>query len=118
MRLFVNLIVKPLCDFEQVQVLERTKEAGKKILMSGGTRCNVMPTEIDLDQDFFTDSPKSVLRAIFASWGIWDCWSWLSDPDHVGLQLELEEDTQKCASHCKSQPFMVPWSTKAWRWQR
>jgi predicted flavoprotein YhiN len=75
--------------------LERTKEAGKKILMSGGSRCNVMPTDYDLNTDFFTDSPKGALRAVFASWGIWDCWSWLSDPAHIGLHLELEEESQK-----------------------
>lgn len=34
----------------RVLVLERTKEAGKKVLMSGGSRCNVLPTEVDLDK--------------------------------------------------------------------
>ena len=76
-------------------VLERTREAGKKILMSGGTRCNVLPSEVDLQADFFTDSPTSAMRAIFASWGVWDCWAWLSDPEHVGLPLELEEESYK-----------------------
>lgn len=79
----------------QVTVLERTREAGKKVLMSGGTRCNVLPSEVDLQADFFTDSPTSAMRAIFASWGVWDCWAWLSDPEHVGLQLELEETSHK-----------------------
>jgi predicted flavoprotein YhiN len=32
----------------QVVVLERTREAGKKVLMSGGTRCNVLPQDVDL----------------------------------------------------------------------
>ena len=32
----------------QVVVLERTREAGKKVLMSGGTRCNILPLEADL----------------------------------------------------------------------
>jgi hypothetical protein len=31
-----------------VYVLERTREAGKKVLMSGGTRCNVLPGDVDL----------------------------------------------------------------------
>lgn len=34
----------------RVLVLERTKEAGKKVLMSGGTRCNVLPSEVDIDK--------------------------------------------------------------------
>lgn len=79
----------------RVVVLERTKEAGKKVLMSGGTRCNVLPSEVDLDKDFFTDSSQSALRAIFASWGVWQCWSWLSEAEHVGLQLSLEEESNK-----------------------
>ena len=76
-------------------MLERTREAGKKILMSGGSRCNVLPGEVDLQTDFFTESPQSCMRAIFASWGVWDCYSWLCDPDEVGLALELEEVSNK-----------------------
>jgi predicted flavoprotein YhiN len=79
----------------KVLVLERTREAGKKVLMSGGTRCNVLPCEVDLSKDYFTDSSKSALRAIFASWSIWECWSWLSDEAHVGLPLSLEEESNK-----------------------
>lgn len=37
-----------MCLRLQVVVLERTREAGKKVLMSGGTRCNVLPLEVDL----------------------------------------------------------------------
>lgn len=79
----------------QVVLLERTREAGKKVLMSGGTRCNVLPAEVDLTEDYFSDSPLGTLRAVFASWSVWDCWAWLSDPEHVGLQLELEDETNK-----------------------
>jgi len=79
----------------QVRVLERTREAGKKILMSGGSRCNVLPTDVDLATDFFTDSPRGALRAVFTRWDVWGCWSWLSDSDHVGLQLQLEESSSK-----------------------
>jgi predicted flavoprotein YhiN len=83
-------------DFQgHVTVLERTSEAGKKILMSGGARCNVLPYEVDVQRDFVTDSPKSALRAVFASWGVWECWSWLADADHVGLDLSLEESSNK-----------------------
>lgn len=38
----------PTNHSKQVVVLERTREAGKKVLMSGGTRCNVLPLEADL----------------------------------------------------------------------
>lgn len=32
----------------RVRVLEKMDEAGKKICISGGTRCNVLPAEVDL----------------------------------------------------------------------
>ncbi len=32
----------------RVLVLEKMDEAGKKICISGGTRCNVLPAEVDL----------------------------------------------------------------------
>jgi predicted flavoprotein YhiN len=84
-----------MCPKMQVVVLERTREPGKKILMSGGSRCNILPAEVDLQADFCSSSPSSAMRAIFASWGVWDCWSWLNDPEHVGIQLELEEASNK-----------------------
>ncbi|MEW5317228.1 MAG: hypothetical protein WDW38_008545 [Sanguina aurantia] len=79
----------------KVTVLERTKEAGKKILMSGGNRCNVLPAAVDLQTDFFTESSFSAMKAIFASWSLEQCQDWLTDPDGIGLQLELEEETGK-----------------------
>lgn len=79
----------------QVTVLERTREAGKKVLMSGGSRCNILPYEVDLDRDFMTDSPRSAMRAVFSSWGVWECWSWLCEAEHVGLELALEEESNK-----------------------
>lgn len=84
-----------LCKQGNVTVLERTREAGKKILMSGGARCNVLPYEVDLERDFMTDSPTSAMRAVFSSWGVWECWSWLCEAEHVGLELALEEESNK-----------------------
>ncbi|KAI8475412.1 MAG: hypothetical protein J3K34DRAFT_517435 [Monoraphidium minutum] len=77
----------------QVVCLERTREAGKKILMSGGTRCNVLPLAADVEADFFTESSRSALRAAFASWTLDGCREWLEHD--VGLSLQLEEETAK-----------------------
>ncbi|WIA16857.1 hypothetical protein OEZ85_013789 [Tetradesmus obliquus] len=77
----------------QVTVLERTREAGKKILMSGGSRCNVLPLAADPNIDFFTASSRGALRAVLASWALQDCKDWLSSD--VGLQLQLEQETNK-----------------------
>lgn len=49
----------------QVKVLEKTDEAGKKVRISGGTRCNVLPSAVELPRDYFTDSSTSALRAVF-----------------------------------------------------
>lgn len=59
----------------QVAVLEKTAEAGKKILISGGTRCNVLPAgPIDLQRDFVTESSASALRAVFRCAGRGPVW--------------------------------------------
>jgi len=60
----------------QVTVLERMRAAGKKIVVSGGQRCNVLPEAVDLQADFFTESRPGALRALFASWSLEDCRRW------------------------------------------
>lgn len=50
----------------RVTVLERMKEPGKKILMSGGTRCNLLPVRYSPD-DYFSKSMKSVKVSQFSS---------------------------------------------------
>ncbi|KAK3266669.1 hypothetical protein CYMTET_24721, partial [Cymbomonas tetramitiformis] len=79
----------------QVTVLERTREAGKKILMSGGSRCNVLPAEVELERDFFTSGRPAELKAIFRRCSWEECHWWLSAEDQVGLRLSLEETTSK-----------------------
>lgn len=60
----------------KVTVLERTREAGKKILMSGGSRCNVLPLETDLLMDYVTSSSSSAMRAVFSTWTLEQCLDW------------------------------------------
>ncbi|MGH9311592.1 MAG: NAD(P)/FAD-dependent oxidoreductase [Vicinamibacterales bacterium] len=48
-------------------LLERTKDGGRKILISGGGRCNILPARLD-ESRFVTDSPRHVLRKILRSW--------------------------------------------------
>src|SRR3954468_22836664 len=48
-------------------LLERTKDGGRKILISGGGRCNVLPMRVD-ESRFITDSSPNVLRKILRSW--------------------------------------------------
>ena len=48
-------------------LLERTKEGGRKILISGGGRCNILPARVD-ESRFVTDSSPHTLRRIVRSW--------------------------------------------------
>jgi predicted Rossmann fold flavoprotein len=48
-------------------LLERTRDGGRKILISGGGRCNVLPSRVD-ETRFVTDSSPHTLRKIVRSW--------------------------------------------------
>lgn len=77
----------------QVTVLERQAEAGRKILISGGTRCNVLPADVDAGRDFFTESSPGAVRGMLASWPVDDCRTWLEGD--IGLRLAMEDATRK-----------------------
>jgi predicted Rossmann fold flavoprotein len=80
----------------RVVVLEKEREPGRKILISGGARCNVLPAACDVDADFETeDRGRSALRALFSRWSLAECRSWLEDADQVGIPLKLEAATNK-----------------------
>jgi predicted flavoprotein YhiN len=48
-------------------LLERTRDGGRKILISGGGRCNILPARLD-ERRFVTDSSPNTLRNIVRSW--------------------------------------------------
>jgi predicted Rossmann fold flavoprotein len=48
-------------------LLERTRDGGRKILISGGGRCNILPARVD-ERRFVTDSSPNTLRNILRSW--------------------------------------------------
>ena len=48
-------------------LLERTRDGGRKILISGGGRCNILPSRVD-EWRFVTDSSPNTLRKILRSW--------------------------------------------------
>ena len=48
-------------------LLERTKDGGRKILISGGGRCNILPARVD-ETRFVTDSSPHTLRNMLRSW--------------------------------------------------
>jgi predicted Rossmann fold flavoprotein len=73
-------------------LIERTSDGGRKILISGGGRCNVLPSRFDPSQ-YFTDSSPNILRNILRSWPDRAQRSFFEDD--LGFVLELEEETGK-----------------------
>ncbi len=76
----------------RVVLVERTRDGGRKILISGGGRCNVLPSEVDPGR-YVTDSSPNTLRKILLSWPLQDQRRFFED--EVGLRLVLEPETGK-----------------------
>ncbi len=77
---------------KKTTLLERTPQCGRKILMSGGTRCNVLPVKSTVD-DFVTESSRNRLRNIFKSWSVDRCYRWFHE--EVKLEMECERESNK-----------------------
>ena len=75
-----------------VTILERTRDGGRKILISGGGRCNILPDALEPDR-FVTDSPAHVLRGMLRAWPL-AAQRRFFERD-VGIPLKLEEATGK-----------------------
>ncbi len=75
-----------------VVLLERTRDGGRKILISGGGRCNILPSRIDPSR-YVTDSSAATLRNILRSWPLDEQIRFFAD--EVGIDLALEAETGK-----------------------
>ena len=53
----------------RVLLLEGTKDGGRKILISGGGRCNVLPAALE-PRRFVTDSPAPLVQRFLRSWSL------------------------------------------------
>jgi predicted Rossmann fold flavoprotein len=73
-------------------LLEGKSDGGRKILISGGGRCNVLPSEIDVSR-YVTDSSPNVLRRLLRSWPLAEQRRFFEE--QVGLRLVLEPETGK-----------------------
>ena len=76
----------------RVLLLERTHEGGRKILMSGGGRCNVLPSELD-PRRFVTASSPNTMKKILLSWPLAEQRRFFEE--ELGMPLALEEETGK-----------------------
>jgi hypothetical protein len=73
-------------------LLERTPDGGRKILISGGGRCNILPARVDLSR-FVTDSSPHTLRKMVRSWPLDEQVSFFER--ELGLALTEEKETGK-----------------------
>lgn len=75
-----------------VLVIEGTKDGGKKILISGGGRCNVLPS-VAAPERFVTDSSSNTLSKVLRSWPLAEQQRFFEDT--LGIPLAKEEGTGK-----------------------
>ncbi|HEX7186029.1 MAG TPA: aminoacetone oxidase family FAD-binding enzyme [Thermoanaerobaculia bacterium] len=76
----------------RVLLLERTPDGGRKILVSGGGRCNVLPSSLDPGR-FVTASSPNTLKKILLSWPLAEQRRFFEE--EAGIPLALEPETGK-----------------------
>jgi predicted Rossmann fold flavoprotein len=76
----------------KVILLERTREGGKKILISGGGRCNILPSQVDPAQ-YVTASSPHIVKQILRSWPLEEQRRFFEV--ELGIPLKLEEESGK-----------------------
>lgn len=73
-------------------LVERTADGGRKILISGGGRCNILPARLD-EQRFVTDSSLNTLRKIVRAWPLPEQRAFFEDD--LGIPLVEEPESAK-----------------------
>jgi len=73
----------------RVLLLERTRDGGRKILISGGGRCNVLPSRMEPGQ-YFTASSRNSLKKILLSWPLAEQRRFFEEEAAIPLVLEPE----------------------------
>src|SRR5688572_6519712 len=75
-----------------VVLLERTRNGGRKILISGGGRCNVLPSAFEPAQ-YHTASSPNAMRKMLLSWPLAEQRRFFEET--LGIPLAREEETGK-----------------------
>ena len=75
-----------------VTLIERTADGGRKILISGGGRCNILPRALEPDR-FVSDSPRPLVRRFLRSWPL-DHQKAFFETD-LGIPLAFESEAGK-----------------------
>jgi predicted Rossmann fold flavoprotein len=77
---------------DPVTVIESTADGGRKILISGGGRCNVLPAVLAPER-FVTDSAPHLLRGMLRAWPLIQQREFFERD--LGIPLALEEESGK-----------------------
>ena len=75
-----------------VLLLERTADGGRKILISGGGRCNILPSALAPER-FVTDSAAHLMRGMLRAWPLHEQRAFFERD--VGIPLALEAGSGK-----------------------
>jgi predicted flavoprotein YhiN len=75
-----------------VIVIEATGDGGRKILISGGGRCNVLPQALEPAR-FVSEGPAHVVRHVLRSWPLAEQHRFFEE--EVGVRLTLEAESRK-----------------------
>jgi hypothetical protein len=76
-------------DGHPVTLVEGTRDGGRKILISGGGRCNILPSRVEAGR-FVTQSSPYSLRNILRSWPLEEQRAFFERELHMRLVLEAE----------------------------
>ena len=77
---------------QRVVLLERTKDGGRKILISGGGRCNVLPSQLSPGQ-YITASSANTMKKMLLSWPLAEQQRFFQQT--LGIPLKIEPETGK-----------------------
>lgn len=82
----------------EVLLIEGTRDGGRKILISGGGRCNVLPASVDVTR-YVTDSSPNLMRKIVRAWPLAEQVAFFENT--LGIPLVEESESVKLfpASH-------------------
>ena len=76
----------------EVTLIERTADGGRKILISGGGRCNVLPSVLAPER-FVTDAPAHLMRNMLRAWPLREQRNFFECD--LGIALALEQESGK-----------------------
>lgn len=76
----------------RVTLIEKTSDGGRKILISGGGRCNVLPA-VAIPERFVSQAPRPLVRALLGGWPLREQHRYFEEV--LGVALTLEDDSGK-----------------------